>query len=440
MRLFCGIMYWCIQGAMKCFTFSSGDKKNEPKSPKSISVQSNSAFIEGEVRSSWPELNSQNASDTSTESLRRTSFPSLSQKPSNLRVFTVSELKSATKNFSRSAMIGEGGFGCVYKGLIKGAEDPSVKIEVAVKQLGKRGLQGHKEWVTEVNVLGVVEHPNLVKLVGYCAEDDERGIQRLLIYQYMPNSSVEHHLSTRSETPLPWAVRLRIAQDAARGLTYLHEEMDFQIIFRDFKSSNILLDEQWNAKLSDFGLARLGPSEGLTHVSTAVVGTLGYAAPEYIRTGRLTSKSDVWSYGVFLYELITGRRPLDRNRPKSEQKLLEWVKPFLSDVNKFQQILDPRLKGKYPLKSAQKLAIVANRCLVRHPKNRPKMSEVLEMVNRIVEASTNSGSPQLPLKSLEVVENSSDTEAKNKRRIVDLRNGEIGWFTRIWKPKLLRIR
>lgn len=136
------IVVFCFWlGAMKCFTFSSGDKKNEPKSPKSISVQSNSAFIEGEVRSSWPELNSQNASDTSTESLRRTSFPSLSQKPSNLRVFTVSELKSATKNFSRSAMIGEGGFGCVYKGLIKGAEDPSGKIEVAVKQLGKRGLQ-----------------------------------------------------------------------------------------------------------------------------------------------------------------------------------------------------------------------------------------------------------------------------------------------------------
>lgn len=171
-----------------------------------------------------------------------------------------------------------------------------------------------------------------------------------------------------------------------------------------------------------------------------VVGTMGYAAPEYIRTGRLTSKSDVWSYGVFLYELITGRRPLDRNRPRNEQKLLEWVKPFLSDMKKFQQILDPRLKGKYPLKSAQRLAIVANRCLVRYPKSRPKMSEVLEMVNRIVEASMDTGSPQLPLKSLEVVETSSDTEAKNKRRIADLRGGEIGWFTRIWKPKLLRIR
>lgn len=419
---------------MKCFPFSNSDKKDEPKS---AAQSTNSISIEGEVRKTWPELNSQNASDSSAESLRRTSFPSLSQQPSNLRVFTMAELKSATKNFSRSVMIGEGGFGCVYKALIKSAEDPSGKIQVAVKQLGRRGLQGHKEWVTEVNVLGVVKHPNLVKLVGYCAEDDERGIQRLLIYEYMPNSSVECHLSTRCETPLPWATRLRIAQDAARGLAYLHEEMDFQIIFRDFKSSNILLDEQWNAKLSDFGLARLGPSEGLTHVSTAVVGTNGYAAPEYIRTGRLTSKSDVWSYGVFLYELITGRRPLDRNRPKSEQKLLEWVKPFLSDMKKFDQIVDPRLKGKYPLKSAQKLAIVANRCLVRHAKSRPKMSEVLEMVNRIAEAS-DTGSPQLPLKSLALVETSSNTEAKNKRRTMDLRGGDIGWFARLWKPKVLR--
>jgi serine/threonine protein kinase len=165
---------------------------------------------------------------------------------------------------------------------------------------------------------------------------------------------------------------------------------------------------------------------------------MGYAAPEYVQTGRLTSKSDVWSYGVFLYELITGRRPLDRNRPKREQKLLEWVKPFLSDMKKFHLILDPRLEGKYPLKSAQKLAIVANRCLVRHPKNRPKMSEVLEMVNQIAEASTETGSPPLPLKSLAQVETSVDTEPKNNKRNVDLRTGESGWFVRMWTPKLLR--
>ncbi|KAL5136981.1 Serine/threonine-protein kinase PCRK1 [Glycine soja] len=434
------------QVAMKCFSFYFGEKKDGHKSLQSISSRSNSStYVEAEMRRSGSELNSMDTSDNSTDSLRRSSFPSLSQRPSNLRVFTVSELKTATKSFSRSVMLGEGGFGCVYKGLIKSVDDPSTKIEVAVKQLGRRGIQarfcfafyvGHKEWVTEVNVLGIVEHPNLVKLVGYCADDDERGIQRLLIYEYMPNRSVEHHLSPRSENPLPWNRRLKTAQDAARGLAYLHEEMDFQIIFRDFKSSNILLDEQWNAKLSDFGLARLGPSDGLTHVSTAVVGTMGYAAPEYVQTGRLTSKIDVWSYGVFLYELITGRHPIDRNRPKGEQKLLEWVRPYLSDRRKFQLILDPRLERKHILKSAQKLAIIANRCLVKNPKNRPKMSEVLDMVTQVVE-STVSTNQQPPLKSVAAsAEASQGTKVKNKKVTMD-QNPDCNWL-RMGRPKLLR--
>ncbi|XP_076950096.1 serine/threonine-protein kinase PCRK1-like [Bidens hawaiensis] len=371
---------------MKCFGFSFSDQKGEsPKtSSKSVSIQSSSSiFTDRDIQQSGSELNSQNVSDRSIESIGSMNFPSFSQKPSNLTVFTFSELKTATKNFSRAAKIGEGGFGCVYIGVVKNPKDPTKGLEVAVKQLSRTGLQGHKEWITEVNVLGVVEHPNLVKLIGYCAEDDERGIQRLLVYEYMPNRSVEDHLSSRSGTPLSWNMRLKVAQDAARGLTYLHEEMDFQIIFRDFKSSNILLDEQWNGKLSDFGMARLGPQEGLTHVSTAVVGTMGYAAPEYIQTGHLNAKSDVWSYGVFLYELITGRSPLDKNRPKNEQKLLEWVKPYL-DSKKFRLIIDSRLEGKYSLKSAQKLSIIANRCLSRNTKSRPKMSEVLEMVNQLV--------------------------------------------------------
>ncbi|XP_058212801.1 serine/threonine-protein kinase PCRK1-like isoform X2 [Rhododendron vialii] len=376
---------------MKCFYFYFGKKKDELKSKKSISIHSNSTLTSSNTRTSGSSI-----SNTSTESTGRSPFPCFTQRSTNLRLFSLSELKTATKNFNREAKIGEGGFGCVYKCVVKSSEDPQRKLDVAVKQLGKRGLQGHKEWVTEVNVLGVVEHSNLVKLVGYCAEDDERGIQRLLVYEYMPNGSVEDHLSSRAESPLPWAMRLKIAQDAARGLTYLHEGMDFQIIFRDFKSSNILLDGQWNAKLSDFGLARLGPSEGLTHVSTAVVGTMGYAAPEYIRTGHLTSKSDVWGYGVFIYELITGRRPLDKNRPKNEQKLLDWIKPFTSDTKKFHQILDPRIEWNSSHKSAQKLAAVADRCLTRHPKQRPKMSEVLEMVNRIVDTSQEMSSSQLP--------------------------------------------
>ncbi|KAL2227718.1 UNVERIFIED_CONTAM: Serine/threonine-protein kinase PCRK1 [Sesamum indicum] len=391
---------------MRCFPFSNSNKTDEPKTTKSTSGRSTtSTSTDQDVRKSGSEYSSQNISDISSASSAKISFASLSQRPSNLRVFTFAELKTATRNFSRSLMLGEGGFGPVYRGVLRETHDSSKRIDIAVKQLSSRGLQashllpnilelsfsrkqGHKEWVTEVNVLGIVEHPNLVKLIGYCAEDDERGMQRLLVYEYMPNRSVQDHISSRFHAPLPWATRLKVAQDAARGLTYLHEGMEFQIIFRDFKSSNILLDDRWNAKLSDFGLARLGPADGLSHVSTAVVGTIGYAAPEYIQTGRLTSKSDVWSYGIFLYELITGRRPLDRNRPKNEEKLLDWVRPHLADMRKFEQILDPRLNGKYELKSAQKLAAIANRCLLRHPKNRPRMSQVLEMVNHVVEATS----------------------------------------------------
>jgi len=165
---------------------------------------------------------------------------------------------------------------------------------------------------------------------------------------------------------------------------------------------------------------------------------MGYAAPEYLQTGRLTSKNDVWSYGVFLYELITGRRPLDRNRPKGEQKLLEWIKPYLSDTKKFQLILDPRLDKKQVIRSAQRLATVANRCLVKNPKNRPKMSEVLEMVNGIVESSSDTNS-QLPLKNISRIGASRETEMKNtKKRTMNQKSRESNWFFRMWRPKLVR--
>uniref|UniRef100_A0A1J3J4D9 Putative receptor-like protein kinase n=1 Tax=Noccaea caerulescens TaxID=107243 RepID=A0A1J3J4D9_NOCCA len=341
-------------------------------------------------------------------------------------------------------MIGEGGFSGVFRGVIQNPQDSRKKIDIAVKQLSRRGLQGHKEWVTEVNVLGVVEHPNLVKLIGYCAEDDERGIQRLLVYEYVPNRSVQDHLSNRFiVTPLPWSTRMKIAQDTARGLAYLHQGMEFQIIFRDFKSSNILLDENWNAKLSDFGLARMGPSDGITHVSTAVVGTIGYAAPEYIQTGHLTAKSDVWSYGIFLYELITGRRPFDRNRPRNEQNILEWIRPHLSDINKFKMIIDPRLEGNYYLKSALKLAAVANRCLMVKAKSRPTMSQVSEMLERIVETSDNAApSSGLPLMKSLTPKDAFEASRRErvKRRFVELLigvNGCPNLPSCSWSPKLV---
>nr|GEX22652.1 serine/threonine-protein kinase PCRK1-like [Tanacetum cinerariifolium] len=204
-----------------------------------------------------------------------------------------------------------------------------------------------KEWVTDVTVLRLVEHPNLAKLVGYYAEDNERGIQRLLVYENMPNGSIEHHLSS-GET-LSWTMRLKVARDTARALVYLHEEMDFQVL-----------------------------KEGLPKAS----GMVGYMAPEYILIGNRTSNSDIWSYGVFLYELITGSRPLDMNRPQNEQNLLEWVKPFIGSKG-FRLIVNLRLKGNYSLKSAQKLSTIANKCLSKNPKSRPKMSEVLGMVNQL---------------------------------------------------------
>lgn len=424
---------------MKCFPFYTWDITDGPKTK---SVQSSTlapTSSDREAGMSGDELNSRNTNNSNERKLSdafssqnvsnisggtpgRLSFSCLSQRSKILRVFSYEELKLSTKSFSRSLMIGEGGFGPVHRGSILDTGDSNEVIEVAVKQLSQRGLQGHKEWVTEVNLLGVVDHPNLVKLIGYCFEDNERGIERLLVYEYMPNRSVQDHLSSRfSLNPIPWITRLRIARDAARGLAYLHEGMDFQIIFRDFKSSNILLDKQWHAKLSDFGLARLGPANGAGHVSTAVVGTIGYAAPEYIQTGHLTSKSDVWSYGVFLYELITGRRPLDRSKPKQEQNMLEWVRSHLSDMKKFEQILDGRLEGRYSLRSAQKLAAVANKCLARQSKKRPTMTEVLEMVNRVLleeetKTETPNNMPETPLEDIIAV--SGGSREVNRGRVL----------------------
>ncbi|KAL8193358.1 hypothetical protein R6Q57_026939 [Mikania cordata] len=430
---------------MMCFQFSYCDDNDEPPiSPTQSTIHSLDSGSTDRT-ASGSESNYQSVPDP-TEKLRKSKYyPSFSRIPTTLREFKFSELKSATKNFSLTAKLGEGGFGCVYIGTIKNLLDSSKDINVAVKQLGKRGFQGHKEWVTEVNVLGIVEHPNLVKLVGYCAEDHGKEIQRLLVYEYMHNKSVEFYLSARSPNPLSWSMRLKIAQDAARGLAYLHEGMDFQIIFRDFKSSNILLDDQWNAKLSDFGLARLGPKEGYSHVTTEVIGTMGYSSPEYIQTGHLTTKNDVWSYGVFLYELITGRRPMDRNRPTGEQKLLEWVRPFLDDEN-FPLIVDNRLEDKYPLKSALKLSLIANKCLSRSPKSRPKMSEVLEMVNQLVGVQSETTDPRSPLivpfpfEAIQETEGkrSPENEGKSKTTSIDVKVGDSAWFSGLWpwKPSI----
>ncbi|KAI3682446.1 hypothetical protein L1987_82432 [Smallanthus sonchifolius] len=449
---------------MKCFHFSTGDRR------AAAANDDDGVLSRSSTRGSW--ARSLSVASTSFDTSRRLEFDSssnsrdlsdavgfselLSQRRANdLRVFTFAELKSATKGFNRSLVIGEGGFGCVYRGVIKaGAAAVDVAgegdggdrcLDVAIKQLSRNGFQGHKEWINEVNILGVVNHPNLVKLVGYCAEDDERGIQRLLVYELMQNKSLEDHLLGWVGSTLSWMTRLQIAQGAARGLAYLHEEMDFQLIFRDFKTSNILLDEDFNPKLSDFGLARQGPAAGLGHVSTVVVGTIGYAAPEYLHTGRLTSKSDVWSFGVVLYELITGRRAVERNLPRNEQKLIEWVKPYASDSKKFHLLMDPRLEGDYSLKSARKLSSLANKCLTKNPKARPKMSELVEMLGKIINdlsplQAKNEPEPEPEPKSEPEPEHEFVTEENTQEIVLRKQEGNGNYLKKVFDFKELRNR
>ncbi|KAK3016396.1 hypothetical protein RJ639_007043 [Escallonia herrerae] len=257
----------------------------------SIQVKADSQFFTGEVSKN---TSSRDGNDNSNVS--KVSSCSIPQTPrsegeilqsSNLKSFTFSELRAATRNFRPDSVLGEGGFGSVFKGWVDGqsfaASKPGAGIVIAVKRLNQEGFQGHKEWLAEINYLGQLRHPNLVKLIGYCLEDDHR----LLAYEFMPKGSMENHLFRRGSyfQPFSWNLRMKVALGAARGLAFLHGA-ETKVIYRDFKTSNILLDSNFNAKLSDFGLARDGPTGDKSHVSTRVMGTYGYAAPEYLSTGQ----------------------------------------------------------------------------------------------------------------------------------------------------------
>ncbi|XP_042498300.1 probable serine/threonine-protein kinase PBL17 [Macadamia integrifolia] len=303
----------------------------------------------------------------------------------NAVIFTYNELKLATKNFRSDQVIGEGGFGIVYKGLIDENIRPGFKTaQVAIKVLNPEGLQGDREWLAEVNYLGQLSHPNLVKLVGYCCEDEHR----LLVYEYMARGSLERQLFQRVCASMTWSTRMKMALGAAKGLAFLHGA-ERSIIYRDFKTSNILLDSDYNAKLSDFGLAKDGPMGDQTHVSTRVMGTYGYAAPEYVMTGHLTARSDVYGYGVVLLELLIGRRAMDKSRPSQEHNLVEWARPLLNHNKKLLRILDPRIEGQYSVEAAQKVANLAYHCLSQNPKGRPSMSQVVEILEMFQVAGEN---------------------------------------------------
>lgn len=346
---------------------------------------------------------------------------SISLAGSNLHVFTHPELKVITQNFAASNFLGEGGFGPVHKGFIDDKLRPGLKAQpVAVKLLDLDGSQGHREWLTEVIFLGQLRHPHLVKLIGYCCEEEHR----LLVYEYMPRGSLENQLFRRYSVSLPWSARTKIAVGAAKGLAFLHES-EKPVIYRDFKASNILLDSDYTPKLSDFGLAKDGPEGSDTHVSTRVMGTQGYAAPEYIMTGHLTSRSDVYSFGVVLLELLTGRRSVDKNRPQREQNLVEWARPMLNDPRKLGRIMDPRLEGQYSETGARKAAALAYQCLSHRPKHRPTMSIVVSTLDPLKDFEDVPIGPFVYTVPIENLKEDDNKESETKRdQAKNERNGQ----------------
>ncbi|XP_027334756.1 probable serine/threonine-protein kinase At1g01540 [Abrus precatorius] len=286
------------------------------------------------------------------------------------RWYTLRELEVATDGLREENVIGEGGYGIVYRGLLPDG------TQVAVKNLLNNKGQAEREFKVEVEAIGRVRHKNLVRLLGYCVE----GAYRMLVYEYVDNGNLEQwlHGDVGPVSPMTWDIRMNIILGTAKGLAYLHEGLEPKVVHRDVKSSNILLDRHWNPKVSDFGLAKLLYSEH-SYVTTRVMGTFGYVAPEYACTGMLTEKSDVYSFGILIMEIITGRSPVDYSRQQGEVNLIEWLKTMIGN-RKSEEVVDPKLSEKPSPKALKRALLVALRCVDPDAAKRPKMGRVIHML------------------------------------------------------------
>ncbi|XVE82640.1 hypothetical protein DITRI_Ditri16bG0022400 [Diplodiscus trichospermus] len=286
----------------------------------------------------------------------------------NKSTFTYEELAAATGGFAQANLLGQGGFGYVHKGVL-----PNGK-EVAVKSLKIGSGQGEREFQAEVEIISRVHHRHLVSLVGYCIA----GGQRMLVYEFVPNKTLEHHLHGKNLPVMDFPTRLRIALGSAKGLAYLHEDCHPRIIHHDIKAANILLDYNFEAMVADFGLAKLS-SDNYTHVSTRVMGTFGYLAPEYASSGKLTEKSDVFSFGVMLLELITGKQPVDPTNAMDDS-LVDWARPLLTralEDGKHDELVDARLELNYNHNEMQRMIACAAASIRHSARKRPKMSQIV---------------------------------------------------------------
>ncbi|KAL5977031.1 hypothetical protein ACLOJK_021369 [Asimina triloba] len=294
--------------------------------------------------------------------------------------FSYSELRNATDDFSPANKLGEGGFGSVYKGILS---DGKV---VAVKQLSVASRQGKSQFVTEIATISAVQHKNLVKLYGCCIEGDNR----LLVYEFLENKSLDQALFGRDKLNLDWPTRYDICLGTARGLSYLHEESRLRIVHRDVKASNILLDAELVPKISDFGLAKLYDDKK-THMSTRVAGTIGYLAPEYAMRGHLTEKADVFAFGVVALEILSGRPNQDSSLDQEKIYLLEWAWN-LHENDKELELIDPTLP-EFNEAEVLRLIGVALLCIQASPSMRPPMSRVVAMLSGDIEVSSVTSRP-----------------------------------------------
>uniref|UniRef100_A0A1J3FS84 non-specific serine/threonine protein kinase n=2 Tax=Noccaea caerulescens TaxID=107243 RepID=A0A1J3FS84_NOCCA len=320
-------------------------------------------------------------SSSSSSDLNYSDHPALPPPPPGIYqgTFGYEELARATNGFSEANLLGQGGFGYVFKGVL-----PNGK-EIAVKMLKAGSAQGEREFQAEIDIISRVHHRHLVALVGYCVA----GAQRLLVYEFVPNNTLEFHLHGKGQPPMEWSSRFKVAVGSAKGLSYLHENWNPKIIHRDIKAANILIDFSFEAKVADFGLAKIVPDTN-THVSTRVMGTFGYLAPEYAASGKLTEKSDVYSFGVILLELITGRRPCGANNAYADDSLVDWARPLLdqaSEENNFEIVADTKLNSEYDREEMARMVACAAASVRHLARQRPSMDQVARVLDGSISSS-----------------------------------------------------